>query len=125
MRLVNGAACAISGFVNSVAMAAPANAWPSGMPAAHAWFMCSNPQGDAFVAWVDATHTVTAVGALREGMPVPSIALPMLHDSEGNRHHIQRTTAGFRLAPQGTLHPIHWTIQVEAAELTCGHARDE
>lgn len=125
MRLFNGAACAVLGLSSAVAIAAPANTWPSGVPAAHAWFMCSNPQGDAFVAWVDANHAVTAVGALREDMPAPSIVLPMLYDPTGNRHHIQRTKTGFYLQPQGTTEQMLWTMQVETTALNCGHARDE
>ena len=125
MRLVNGAACAILGFVNTVAMAAPANAWPSGVPAAHAWFMCSTPQGDAFVAWVDANDAVTAVGALREDVPIPSVVLPILQEQTGNRHHIQRTKAGFYIKHESSVGQVHWTMQIQAMTLNCGHARDK
>ena len=125
MRLPSIAAFAVLGLASSVTTAFPANPWPSEVPAAHAWFMCSTPQGDAFVAWVDANDAVTAVGALREDMPTPSVVLPMLHEQTGNRHHIQRTKAGFHIKPQGAAGQAQWTMQVQAMTLNCGHARDE
>ena len=99
------------------------NTWPQELPATHSWFMCSSQSGEPVVAWVDQGSSVVAVSSLREDIPLPIYASPMLQKTDGNRFLIQPVTTGYRVTSQSE--KSAFTLQVGATELNCSYGRDE
>ena len=89
------------------------NTWPQELPAAHSWFMCSSQNGEPVVAWVDQGSSVVAVSSLREDIPLPVYASPMLQKTDGDRFLIQQvkpateSPAKARKAPS----PCKWVLR--------------
>jgi hypothetical protein len=99
------------------------NTWPQELPAAHSWFMCSSQSGEPVVAWVDQSSSVVAVSSLREDIPLPVYASPMLQKTDGDRFLIQQTKTGYRVTNQSE--KSTFTLQVGSTALNCGYGRDE
>ena len=99
------------------------NTWPQELPAAHSWFMCSSQSGEPVVAWVDQGSSVVAVSSLRENIPLPVYASPMLQKTDGDRFLIQPVATGYRVTSQSE--KSAFTLQVGATALNCSYGRDE
>ena len=99
------------------------NTWPQELPAAHSWFMCSSQSGEPVVAWVDQSSSVVAVSSLREDIPLPVYASPMLQKADGDRFLIQQVKTGYRVTNQSE--KSAFTLQVGATALNCSYGRDE
>ena len=123
MRLIQIAALAAVGLGCRLNAHAQLNAWPHDLPAAHSWFMCSSQSGEPVVAWVDQSSSVVAVSSLREDIPLPVYASPMLQKTDGDRFLIQQVKTGYRVTNQSE--KSTFTLQVGSTALNCGYGRDE
>ena len=113
MRLIRIVAFVAVGLGCGLQAQAQRNTWPQELPAAHSWFMCSSQSGEPVVAWVDQGSSVVAVSSLREDIPLPVYASPMLQKTDGDRFLIQQvkpateSPAKARKAPS----PCKWVLR--------------
>ena len=123
MRLIRIVALVAVGLGYGLQAQAQRNTWPQELPAAHSWFMCSSQSGEPVVAWVDQGSSVVAVSSLREDIPLPVYASPMLQKTDGDRFLIQQVKTGYRVTNQSE--KSTFTLQVGSTALNCGYGRDE
>ena len=123
MRLIRIVALVAVGLGYGLQAQAQRNPWPQELPAAHSWFMCSSQSGEPVVAWVDQGSSVVAVSSLREDIPLPVYASPMLQKTDGDRFLIQQVKTGYRVTSQSE--KSAFTLQVGATALNCSYGRDE
>ena len=123
MRLIRIVAFVAVGLGCGLQAQAQRNTWPQELPAAHSWFMCSSQSGEPVVAWVDQGSSVVAVSSLREDIPLPVYASPMLQKADGDRFLIQQVKTGYRVTNQSE--KSAFTLQVGATALNCSYGRDE
>jgi hypothetical protein len=100
---------------------------PEGLPAAHAWYLCSSANGEVMVSWVNPDNEVVAVSGLQEAAAIPDYALAMVQNPALDRHSILPTVTGYRVMLQDSASdPVAiWGLRVGGLNLTCGFGRDE